>query len=466
MRRVTAMPSLRATTSGIAWPAMPTGSAATLANLVYELDRTQWLSGEAVVAAQFAQLGVLARHLAASIPSFRDRLARSGLRPDDLARPDGLAQLPPLSREEIVATGEELFARRVPQGHAPLVTTRTSGSTGTPVTVRTTAVTNLLWDALTIRDHLWRGMDFRERVLAIRSGVKVPIEQPDWGPPTSTLYSSGPLAALPLFEPIEVLADRCVDFGPGVLIVYSSVLDALIAHFAQTGARPSGLRFIHSYAELLAPSVRAAATSAFDAVVWDTYSCEEVGNVAADCPNGDGLHVLAEGVLVEILDEHDRPCPVGGIGRVVVTELHNVATPLVRYDLGDYAEVGAACPCGRGLPTLARIVGRERNRARLPDRTWTWPQAVPLVRYREVAPVRQVQLVQQPDGGVDVLAVVDRAPGAAALEALTAMVHASLGHPFPLRFVWRDQPIPRTRGAKFEPFRRVDAGDDSVSESG
>jgi len=43
MRRVTAMPSLRATTSGVAWPAMPIGSAATLADVVAHYNRVRKL---------------------------------------------------------------------------------------------------------------------------------------------------------------------------------------------------------------------------------------------------------------------------------------------------------------------------------------------------------------------------------------------------------------------------------------
>ena len=39
---------------------------------------------------------------------------------------------------------------------------------------------------------------------------------------------------------------------------------------------------------------------------------------------------------------------------MVITDLHNFATPLIRYELGDYAEVGTPCPTGRGLPVLNR----------------------------------------------------------------------------------------------------------------
>ena len=96
------------------------------------------------------------------------------------------------------------------------------------------------------------------------------------------------------------------------------------------------------------------------------YSSQEVGYIALECPTGESYHVQAENVLVEVLDDQDRPCSPGDVGRVVVTALHNFATPLLRYDIGDYAEVGAPCPCGRGLPALRRIMGRQRNMALLP----------------------------------------------------------------------------------------------------
>ena len=53
--------------------------------------------------------------------------------------------------------------------------------------------------------------------------------------------------------------------------------------------------------------------------------------------------------------------------RVVISTLHNFAMPLLRYDIGDFAEVGDDCPCGRRLPVLKRILGRQRNLLCLPS---------------------------------------------------------------------------------------------------
>jgi phenylacetate-CoA ligase len=77
--------------------------------------------------------------------------------------------------------------------------------------------------------------------------------------------------------------------------------------------------------------------------------------MALQCPDHPHYHVLAENCLLELLDAAGRPARAG---RVVVTPLHNFATPLLRYDLGDEAEFGPPCACGRALPVLTRISRR------------------------------------------------------------------------------------------------------------
>lgn len=88
------------------------------------------------------------------------------------------------------------------------------------------------------------------------------------------------------------------------------------------------------------------------------------------------------------------PCAPEQIGEVALTTLHNFAMPLIRYRLGDYAELGEACSCGRGLPVLRRIHGRRRNMLRLPDGRQLWP-SIPASLWLDVVPLEQFQLVQR-----------------------------------------------------------------------
>jgi phenylacetate-CoA ligase len=95
--------------------------------------------------------------------------------------------------------------------------------------------------------------------------------------------------------------------------------------------------------------------------VTNRYGCEEVSLIACECERHAGLHVNAEGVYVELLRDGE-PVPPGEPGSVVVTDLTNRAMPILRYQVGDVAVwSGRCCPCGRGLPLLERLEGREAD---------------------------------------------------------------------------------------------------------
>ena len=182
----------------------------------------------------------------------------------------------------------------------------------------------------------------------------------------------------------------------------------------------------------------------------DLYSANEVGYIAFRCREQGALHVQSESLLVEVLDDAGQPCAPGETGRVVVTSLHNLATPLLRYEIGDYAEVGAPCKCGRGLPVLARVQGRVRNLVRTPDGRRYWP--VSLGRIRTVTPIIQAQFVQTALDTVELRVVCSRALSPEETADAVVKTRQALGYP-----VRRAASCPwtRSRGArpgKFEEF--------------
>lgn len=183
----------------------------------------------------------------------------------------------------------------------------------------------------------------------------------------------------------------------------------------------------------------------------DVYSCEEAGYIALQCPQvAEHYHVQAENLLVEVLDAAGRPCAAGATGEVVLTTLHNFAMPLIRYALGDFAQVGPPCPCGRGLPVLRRIHGRARNLLRLPDGSQHWP-SFPAQDWLAVAPVRQFRLRQPAAERIEVELVTTRPLEAAEESALRQMLQRRLGHPFQI-VLQTVAGIPRSPGGKFEDF--------------
>jgi phenylacetate-CoA ligase len=208
---------------------------------------------------------------------------------------------------------------------------------------------------------------------------------------------------------------------------------------------------IETLGETLDDHVRERVAAAWpDAALRDLYSSQEVGLLAAECPDGGALHVMAEQAIVEVLDDAGAAVAPGEVGHVVVTDLHNLATPIIRYEQGDLAEVGGPCACGRGLPTLARVRGRERNLLRLADGRAFFP-IFGVTRYRSVAPVLQQQVVQPDVDTLEVRLVVERDLTTGEEDGLRRIIVDSIGHPLAVRFTYHER-LERGPTGKYEEF--------------
>ena len=103
---------------------------------------------------------------------------------------------------------------------------------------------------------------------------------------------------------------------------------------------------------------RALLEEVFGCPVFNRYGCREVSVMASECPAHCGLHVMAEGLYLEI-ETPNGPAAPGEMGAILVTDLLNGAMPLIRYRIGDLAAwAEGPCPCGRGLPRLRSVAGR------------------------------------------------------------------------------------------------------------
>ena len=424
--------------------------AARLAGLLRELRQSQWMKPDDILAGQHRRLVKLATYCVEHSPFFRARLEACGLVPVDLGTVEGFRCLRPFNRRDL-QSAHGFYCETIPQGHAPITETRTSGSTGEPVMVRRTGENGLYWHAFTMRDHFWHGRDFAKRFAAIRPNIPQVHRASDWGRPATFLFKTGPSLVIPITAAIEEQFDLIRDFAPAILLAYPSILAALIGEGMRRDVRLNGIEHLRTIGETLSPDVRAKAKNYFGLDITDAYSSQEMGYIALQCPQSANYHVMAEAVIVEVLRKDGTVCGANETGRIVVTDLRNFATPMIRYEIGDWGQTGTQCVCGRGLPTLARIFGRERNLILMPDGTRHWP-LVGFDRFRDLAPIRQYQFVQTGRQNIEVRLAVERPLAAEEEAALASHIQKALGHPFALNFVYFDGAIPAGAGGKFEEF--------------
>ena len=439
------------------WPGVLGRHGAAVGSILQQIETTQWWPAERLRDQQFRQIEVLLAHARAQVPFYRDRLTSAGFDAGKPLTAEVWDNISVLSRADIQAAGDNLFCQQPPDNHGVPWTISSSGSTGRPVTVSVTDVQQLFWQVFTVRDHIWQRRDFGGTQAVIRSFADGVAEYPDggrsetWGRGIATLYRTGPSVRLSITATTEQQAEWLERMQPTYLLTLPSIAMELAAYFKATGRRLPSLRQVRTMAEPTDPELRELCRAAWDAGVSDMYSAQEVGYIALQCPDHDHLHVQSESALVEILDDDLRPCPPGRVGRVVVTPLHNFATPLIRYEVGDFAEVGDPCRCGRGLPVLRRVLGRVRNMCTLPDGNRVWPRLTEM-RYTDVAPIRQFQVVQTGITTLEVHLVADRAVTATEEDALRDLINGRIGARFEIAFSYPDA-IPRGPSGKYEEFR-------------
>ena len=437
---------LHSVVSGIEWPAIGHDVSAHLQSLLFQLDRSQWLPVDRLREHQLHQLKLLLKHASASVSHYSSALHDLDF---EGCGWDQFRSMPVLSRQALQAGFESLKSAVVPPGHGAVAEGQSSGSTGTPVRFLQTAAAQLFWNALTLREHLWQRRNFSGKLAAIR--VKVEEGRwPDWGAPAAQVFKTGPGATLNVRSDVDAQLDWLQRENPDYLITHASNLQALADLSIRRGIRLPGLRQARTYSEALRPDLRESVRAAWGVGVADVYSCEEAGYIALQCPQHEHYHVQSENLLVEILDDAGQPCSPGETGRVVITTLHNFAMPLIRYELGDYAEVGEPCDCGRGLPVLTRIHGRRRNMMILPDGRRHWP-SMPAAMWHSVAPIAQFQVTQTGIGSLDVRYVMARALATDEIARLERLLAGRFGHAFHIS--WRRvDVISRGAGGKYEDF--------------
>jgi len=445
---------LRTELVGNVWPVIPSAAAGTQLAMQAQLDYTQWLDEPSMRELQFAQIGMLISHARKSVPYYRRVF--EGF-PDTavtrLTHADW-KNIPLLLRTDVQRSGMQMVAESLPaKEHGPLSKVQTSGSTGMPIVAYGTAVTRLFWNVFSLRDNLWHKRDVTKKIVSIRPEIgidKQSVEFDNWGKTLETIYRTGKSAVMNSSSSIQEQAEWLMAQNAAYCLSLPTNIKALARFFAEHRLQLPGLVEMRTYGEVADDEVYTLVKQVWNVPVHDIYSSQETGYIALQCHEYGRHHIQSENLLVEILDEQGNDCAAGETGKVVVTTLHNYGMPLIRYFIGDYAVAGGPCPCGRGLPVIDRILGRERNMVTLPGGRRHYP-SFPAEVWAHIAPIRQMQLVQKSLEQIEARLAMDREMTGEEKAAFTRVIQARMKHPFNITFSFHDR-IERSKGGKFEDF--------------
>jgi len=308
---------------------------------------------------QSAALRELAEHAVATVPFWQNRFSEAGLQPRELIHLEELRALPLLTKADLRAHGEQLLSSAYSKEE--LHRHSTSGSTGVSVIAYRDEACQQFKRGATLRSDEWSGWKLGERAACVWGNPDV---RTDWKGRLRNALLERRYLHLDTLKMTDADIARFVSAlertPPSLLFGHAHSL-YLVARFIEqntpaTKIRPHG---IISTCMVLHDFERTMIENAFGCSVTNRYGCEEVSLIASQCEQHRGLHVNADCIHIEIIDEHGAACPPGQPGRIIVTDLTNRAMPIFRYEVGDMASWSVEdCPCGRTLPLLERLEGR------------------------------------------------------------------------------------------------------------
>jgi phenylacetate-coenzyme A ligase PaaK-like adenylate-forming protein len=244
------------------------------------------------------------------------------------------------------------------------------------------------------------------------------------------------MLALAVTMPVPRIVEALNAFGPDCLHVYPSMA-LLLADEKRAGRLRAAPAVVTTSSELCTAEMAAEIEDAFGVRPLDLYASTE-GLWGAACGEGEGHHLFEDLAIAENVDEDGRPVPDGERGaRVLVTNLANLAQPLIRFEVSDVVTIDPEpCRCGRTLRRLRSVEGRADSVLRLPGAAGERIPVHPLQFGVITADrgVREFQVVQRGDGVRVRLVVREGQPPAEVAGRLRECVGdrlAALGVPHP-----------------------------------
>jgi phenylacetate-CoA ligase len=294
------------------------------------------------------------------IPYYSKLFRTLGLSPDDFHSKSDLQKLPVLSKREILEHEKELIDPEFPH---KLFLRKTGGSTGMTLHFMKEGESLALNDAIMFRCYNWYGIDIGDRQVRF------------WGVPVSADIRRKEqfkdfLANRIRISAFDISRRSCLEqyrrikkFKPAYFYGYTTAIYGFCLFMKELGIclDDLNLKAVICTAEKMYPHHRKLFDEVFNCPVVDEYGSSENGIIAFQCPEGN-MHIMADHLCVEFLDENDQHVAPGQAGRIVITDLSCHAMPLIRYDIGDIGRPSAEkCSCGIELPLMEMVEGRKED---------------------------------------------------------------------------------------------------------
>jgi phenylacetate-CoA ligase len=326
------------------------------------------------------------RHAYENVPYYRSLFQAVGLLPEEILNVNDLQRIPITTKDDLRTAGvERITAKGVDLAACQVV--RTSGTTGKPFAIhltRTDLRARRLVEFRTLLSIGFRPQD-RLAVLGPAQPHSMRFHQ------HLGFYRSVNISpTLSLDDQIDLLKR----YRPTILWAYPTVLKALLSRVNYRLDTVASPRLLITSAEVCDDMLKTRIQNTSKIEIFNFYASNEFGRIAAECPAHEGLHVNEDHVILECVDSKN-PAEPGVFGEAVVTSLHALAQPFIRYRLGDvYMFTEKLCSCGSPFPLISPPLGRSDDVVKLPSGNISslWPFTFLL---RKMNGLEQYRIIQE-----------------------------------------------------------------------
>ena len=339
-----------------------------------QLKRDQWKDLKELEKIQFKKLKATLKHAYDCVPYYHKLFSAVKIKPDDIKKFEDMRKIPMTSKVDIQKNFSEMSARGVDTSKLSFGVT--SGSTGIPLKVfRDPSFMRSGYGHSVTSYILYEcGMRPYDNFVIVWGRQADSIQ---WSKKYVKLWGGISETVVPLFPPEKIISVLRM-IKPDVLNTFPSILCTL-AEYDISGINP---RVIFTQGEMVTQECRYIAKKIFGLELFETYGSVEFGDLAFECGEHCGLHMITNGALIEFVDEAGEYVSPGEQGEIVVTGFLNYVMPLIRYRIGDLGvQSGEKCSCGRSWPLIKSIQGRINDYLVLPSgRKISWLYIIRVLR--------------------------------------------------------------------------------------
>ena len=290
-----------------------------------------------------------------------------------------LNSFPVMTKQMLIEHYDEIKVKPecIPGQKGPVFIQRTSGSTGNPLAMpqdtkkrqRRVAEIKYLVGILGYKSH--------EKMIHLRTWDNL-TRRPEDMEEKDNIY---PFDIKCLNEErLKLLCNLINEKKAVYLRGYASTFGKIADVAIKYGYTFPSLKLVVATSESLEDDVRQKAVQAFGCNVVSQYADEECGVLAQESiptlPKDNKMYFNWASYYIEVLKmDEDVPADYGEVGRIVLTDFHNYAFPVIRYDTGDTCILLPPDEKSNGYPVMGKLYGRRFDLTYATDGTPIYPLA-------------------------------------------------------------------------------------------